>query len=70
MSLDMAKRLFAHYERSLLILTPIMADAEMRKNVEEFNRIFGFRTDAREGSLRILNETWKEAKESLKSEKI
>lgn len=67
MSLDMAKRLFAHYERSLLILTPIMAEEEMMRNVEEFNRLFGFRTDAREGTLRILDEAWKEAKEFLKS---
>jgi len=66
MSLDMAKRLFAHYERTLLISTPIMSKDEMGRNAEEFSKMFGFRTEARKGTLDILNETWKAAKEFLK----
>ncbi len=66
-SLDMAKRLFKHYERSLLILTPIMSEDEMRQNVEEFNELFGFRVEACEGTLHTLHETWKAAKTSLNS---
>lgn len=65
MSLDMAKRLFAHYERSLLISTPVMKKDEMRRNAGEFNELFGFRSEARKGTLSILNETWKKTKEFL-----
>jgi hypothetical protein len=66
-SVDMAKRLFKHYERSLLISTPIMPEDEMSRNAKEFNKLFGFREEAREGTLRILNDTWRKAKEFLKS---
>jgi len=65
LSVDMAKRLFRHYERSLLISTPIMSHDEMRENVKAFNDMFGFRADAGEGTLRILNETWRKAKDLL-----
>jgi len=64
-SVDMAKRLFEHYERSLLIPTPVMSKEEMRKNVEEFNNLFEFRCETREGTMRILDKTWKEAKEYI-----
>lgn len=64
-SVDVAKRLFKHYERSLLISTPIMPQDEMSQNIKEFNKLFGFREEAREGTLRILNDTWKKAKELL-----
>ena len=64
--LDVAKRLFAHYERSLLISTPIMSEDEMNRNVNQFNKMFGFRTEVCEGTLEILNKTWKKAKESLR----
>ena len=63
LTVDMARRLFEHYERSLLIPTPVMAKEEMRKNVEEFNSLFEFRCEEREGTMRILDKTWKEAKE-------
>ncbi|RLC07886.1 MAG: hypothetical protein DRI57_25085 [Deltaproteobacteria bacterium] len=68
MSMDMAKRLFAHYERSLLILTPIMSEKEMRLNTEAFHELFGFRVETRDGTLKILNETWNTAKEFLSNE--
>ncbi|UCB50030.1 MAG: DUF1638 domain-containing protein [Deltaproteobacteria bacterium] len=64
-SVDMAKRLFKHYERSLLISTPIMPADEMSRNVKKFNELFGFREEAREGTLRILNDTWGKAKNFL-----
>ena len=62
LSIDMAKRLFQHYERSLLISTPIMSEDKMSQNVKEFNKLFGFREEAREGTLSILNDTWSKAK--------
>ena len=65
LSVDMAKRLFQHYERSLLISTPIMSEDKMSQNVKEFNKLFGFREEAREGTLSILNDTWSKAKALL-----
>lgn len=59
----MAKRLFEHYERSLLVPTPTMSVREMTRNVKEFNDLFGFRTDVRSGTLNILEKTWYAAKE-------
>jgi hypothetical protein len=65
-SVDMAKRLFKHYERSLLISTPIMSEDKMSQNVKEFNSLFGFREETREGTLGILNDTWRKAKNFLR----
>jgi hypothetical protein len=62
MSLEIAKRLFQNYERSLLISTPIMPLEEMRQNSDPFNERFGFRTDVCEGSLGLLQKTWESAK--------
>ncbi len=67
LSAEMAKRLFKHYERSLLIQTPIMCLAEMRRNIEAFNEMFGFRTDVCEGTHRILLKTWDSVKAYLNS---
>ncbi|NOQ22514.1 MAG: DUF1638 domain-containing protein [Candidatus Aegiribacteria sp.] len=64
---EMAKRLFDRYERSLLIVTPLMPEDEMEQNVKEFNRLFGCRLEKREGTMEILNETWKAAKVFLKN---
>jgi hypothetical protein len=63
LSVDLAKRLFRHYERSLLIATPIMTREEMRQNVEDFNHLFGFRAETMEGTLHLLDETWQIAKD-------
>jgi len=41
MSIDMAKRLFKDYERSLLITTPVMPVKKMRENAEAFSQRFG-----------------------------
>jgi len=64
-SVDMAKRLFVHYERSLMISTSVMEIDEMKRNAKEFNELFGFRSEFRKGTLGILNETWRRAKEFL-----
>ena len=65
-STDMAKRLFAHYERSLLVTTPIMPEDEMHSNIKEFNDMFGLRTEKRAGTLQILEESWQVAKAHLR----
>lgn len=65
MSLDIAKRLFKHYERSLLISTPIMSLEDMARNSEPFNERFGLRTEICYGTLELLQKTWDMAKASL-----
>ena len=61
----MAQRIFSAYKRSLLIPTPVLAEEEMRQNIEEFNGLFDFRTEVREGTLEILQRTWERAKHEL-----
>jgi hypothetical protein len=62
---EVAKRIFGSYERSLIIPNPVASEKEMRENIEEFNRLFGFRTEVKRGTLDILNQTWKAAKKRL-----
>ncbi len=40
LSVDMAKRLFRHYERSPLVSTPVMAEEGMGQDVNDFNDLF------------------------------
>ncbi len=65
MSVDLAKRLFEHYERTLLISNPVTSDQEMRESIREFVDMFGFRIDTCTGTMDILKRTWEEAKGSL-----
>jgi hypothetical protein len=67
LNLDMAKRLFQNYERSLLITTPVMSEDEMRQNAQEFNKLFSLREETRIGTLGILMETWNSTKTFLNS---
>jgi hypothetical protein len=67
LSPETAKRLFKHYERTLLINTPIMCLEEMRRNTDAFNEMFGFRTDVCEGTNKMLMKTWASAKARLNS---
>ena len=62
-SLDLAKSFFAHYERSLLLSTPLMPVAEMAQNTEEFNQLFDCRSEVREGTLGLLQQAWESAKQ-------
>ena len=61
----MAKRIFSGYTRSLLIPTPVLSEAEMQQNIEEFNTFFNFRTEVRKGTLTILQKSWESAKQEL-----
>jgi hypothetical protein len=67
LSLEIAKRLFKHYERSLLISTPNMSLEEMKQNSKAFNELFGLRTEVCKGTLSIFQETWDTAKKYLNS---
>ncbi len=62
MGVDLARRMFAHYERSLLVTTPLLDEGKMRENIQEFNELFGLRTEARPGTLDLLAKTYREAK--------
>ena len=68
---EFARRIFgmSKYERSLLIPNPVLTENEMRQNIEEFNQLFGFRTELRQGSLDILHKTWETAKAFLAGDK-
>jgi hypothetical protein len=70
--IEFTKRIFgmSNYERSLLIPNPVMPVQEMRQNIAEFNRLFGFRTDLIEGSLELLYNTWTSAKQYLQGEEV
>ena len=65
LSVDMARRLFKNYERSLLISTPIMSEETMQQNSNEFNTLFGLREEIRQGTLDILINSWNSAKTFL-----
>ena len=67
-SVDLAKRLFKNYERSLLISTDSMSEGEMKRNSKDFNILFGLREEIRTGTLKILMKTWTSAKAYLNSE--
>ncbi|MGE5839638.1 MAG: DUF1638 domain-containing protein [Deltaproteobacteria bacterium] len=64
---EFIRRIFgmSKYERSLIIPTRVLSEEEMRENIAEFTRLFGFRTEVREGSLDILNQAWQTAKKRL-----
>ena len=70
LSVDMARRLFKNYERSLLISTPIMAIEEMEQNSKAFNDMFGLRTEVCNGTLSILQKTWDSTKQYLNSNHV
>jgi len=64
---EFARRIFqmSNYERSLLIPNPTLPADEMRQNIEEFNQLFGFRTELQQGSLDMLKKIWETAKQFL-----
>ncbi|MFN8005429.1 MAG: DUF1638 domain-containing protein [Terriglobia bacterium] len=61
------KMMFAEYKRSLLVLSPVLAEGEMRQQIEEFNTLLGLRTETVQGSFGILEATWREAKQHVLS---
>jgi hypothetical protein len=59
------KLMFDAYKRSLIILTPVLTEEAMRQSTEEFNKLFGVRTEVRHGTLDILSRTWEGAKDRI-----
>jgi Protein of unknown function (DUF1638) len=56
--LAISKRLMANYERSLLMPTPVLSEQDLASGIEEFNEIYGLRTEVRAGTLDMLQKTW------------
>lgn len=65
---EAAKRLFARYERTLLVVTPVLPQDEMKQRAHEFSRLLGLRVQEREGTLDLLRQAWKAAKAFLERE--
>jgi hypothetical protein len=57
------KRLMASYQRSLLLPTPVASEQELALGIQEFNKIYGLRTEVRPGTLNILERAWNSAKQ-------
>lgn len=62
---DMVNRIFRGYKRSLLIVTPVMSEDEMKRNAGEFSKMLGLSVEARRGTMEILARAWRSAKKSL-----
>jgi hypothetical protein len=56
------QRVLAGYQRALLVLTPALADAPMRRLGRAFCAVTGLRLEERRGSLTLLAEAWARAK--------
>ena len=56
------KRLFRGYERLLLLHSPIVSRQEMRHRAESFRNRVKLILEEREGTLRLLETCWNEAK--------
>ncbi len=63
-SMDIARRMYEPYERTLLISSPVMSNEEMEEGILEFVETFGFRVEVCEGTTCILRDMWGLAKES------
>ena len=62
------KRLMANYERSLILLTPVLGESEMRENIQEFNEKYDLKTDVRLGTLMLLEDAWEAVKKAARGE--
>jgi hypothetical protein len=63
--IELSKRIMASYERTLLMPTPVLSEGELAEGVEEFNVLYGCRSEVREGTLAMLQESWGSAKKQV-----
>jgi hypothetical protein len=61
-------RVFAGYERILLVSTPVLSITEMQRRTAPFAELLGLPCDIREGTLAPLQAAWKSALEALPGE--
>lgn len=59
------QRLFRRYERSLLVVTPVLGEDEMRLDADPFARMLGLRVEVREGNMELLENAWERATREL-----
>jgi hypothetical protein len=60
--LEMSKRMLKDYQRSLLMPTGVMPVEKMQEQIQEFNELYGLRTEFREGTLELLHNTFEKVK--------
>lgn len=60
------RRVFAGYERALLVLPPGAPEQAMRRDVEEFRAVAGVRVEACRGTTALLAAAWRRAKDALR----
>ncbi|MDQ7785621.1 MAG: DUF1638 domain-containing protein [Desulfomonilaceae bacterium] len=60
--LEMSKRMLKDYERSLLMPTGVMSLETMEEQIQEFNELYGLRTEFREGTVDLLHKTFERVK--------
>ncbi len=58
------KRLMSGYERSLLLPTRALDEAELSENTLEFNEKFNLRMETRPGTLMLLEKAWDDSKKA------
>lgn len=63
--LEISRRLFAGYRRSLVLPTPVLSEEELVNNIVEFNETHGLDTEVRQGTLHMLQRTWDQVKAYL-----
>lgn len=66
---ELLKRVYKKYKRSLLILTPVMSEYEMKQNAQEFNKLLKLQVEEYNGTTEILNLAWKKAKSFIITKK-
>lgn len=59
---EMSKRMLKDYKRSLLMPTGVMSLEAMEEQIQEFNELYGLRTEIREGTLELLHRTFERVK--------
>ncbi len=64
--LQVLKRVYNNSERSLLILTPVLSENEMKQNIEEFNSLLNLHLERYLGTIEIVDSSWEKAKFFLK----
>jgi Protein of unknown function (DUF1638) len=60
--IEMSKRMLKDYERTLLMPTGVMSVEQMEEQIQEFNELYGLRTEFREGTLDLLQNTFEKVK--------
>ncbi|NJD06972.1 MAG: DUF1638 domain-containing protein [Methylococcaceae bacterium] len=61
------RRVFAGYQRALMVPTPVLAEAEMLRRGQEFSRSTGLRLERREGTVAALVAAWAAAKNCIRT---